>query len=164
MKHRFHIILTLLSAATALCQLTSLDANFTSPDGVGTYIPSLSFTSNGPWSLMSAAGGTLYVCGMRGFHPSTDSLVPIGELRIGQVFQNMADLVSYADGDFSSCLRLVVYVSDMYRWRPVVKNVTRELWAGPASYCPRTIVEVQRLNDDDICEVEGMFGVGYQDS
>lgn len=61
----------------------------------------------------------------------------------------------------TSCLRLVVYVSDMYRWRPVVNNVTEGLWRDVApNYCPRTIVEVQRLNEDDIVEVEGTFWLG----
>jgi 2-iminobutanoate/2-iminopropanoate deaminase len=53
-------------------------------------------------------------------------------------------------------VRLVVYVTDMYRFRPFVNKVQEELWgAGP--YPPRTIIEVQRLNGDDICEVEGTF-------
>lgn len=164
MKGALYFLLTLLTAASTLGQPTSLDANFTSPQGVGIYNPSLSFTPTGTWSLMSAAGSTLYVSGMRGVHPSNDSLVPIGEPRIRQAFQNMADLVSYAGGDLTSCLRLVVYISDMYRWRPVVNNVTREFWPDPESYCPRTIVEVQRLNDDDICEVEGTFWVGQQET
>ena len=56
----------------------------------------------------------------------------------------------------SNSVRLVVYVTDMYRFRPFVNKVQEELWgAGP--YPPRTIVEVHRLNGDDICEVEGTF-------
>jgi len=51
--------------------------------------------------------------------------------------------------------RLVVYVTDMYRFRPFV-NKEEKLWgAGP--HPPRTIIEVHRLNGDDICEVEGTF-------
>lgn len=50
----------------------------------------------------------------------------------------------------------------MFRWRPVVNRVTQELWgaANGGFYPVRTIVEVQRLNDDDIMEVEGTFWVG----
>jgi enamine deaminase RidA (YjgF/YER057c/UK114 family) len=52
--------------------------------------------------------------------------------------------------------RLVVYVTDMFRYRPLVNKVQEELWgAGP--YPPRTIVEVDRLNQDDVFEVEGTF-------
>lgn len=118
---------------------------------------------------MSLVHGTLYVAGIRGFHPSNSTLVPLGNNgdslpRIRQAYQNMADLVRLAGGDVrTSCLRLVVYVSDMYRWRPVVNRVTEEVWGaggGKVEYCPRSIVEVQRLNDDDIVEVEGTFWVG----
>ena len=53
-------------------------------------------------------------------------------------------------------VRLVVYVSDMFRYRPIVNKVQEQLWgAGP--YPPRTIIEVQRMNQDDIVEVEGTF-------
>ena len=164
MKSLLVLMLALLSTTRSNCQLSSLDANYTSPSGVGIYNPSLSFKPTGPWSLMSSAGGTLYVAGMRGVHSRNDSLVPIGEPRIRQAFQNMADLVAYAGGDLTSCLRLVVFVSDMYRWRPIVNSVTQEFWPDAASYCSRTIVEIQRVNDDDICEVEGTFWVGQQDA
>jgi hypothetical protein len=38
----------------------------------------------------------------------------------------------------------------------VVNEVQEELW-GQGPYPPRTIPEVQRLNQDDIGEVEGTF-------
>lgn len=56
----------------------------------------------------------------------------------------------------SDCVRLVVYVTDMVRIRPLVNRVQEDLWAGGA-YLPRTIVEVSRLNQDDVVEVEGTF-------
>jgi hypothetical protein len=44
----------------------------------------------------------------------------------------------------------------MFRYRPIVNKVQEQLWgAGP--YPPRTIIEVQRMNQDDIVEVEGTF-------
>jgi enamine deaminase RidA (YjgF/YER057c/UK114 family) len=54
------------------------------------------------------------------------------------------------------CVRIVVYVTDMFRLRPLVNKVQEELW-GNGPYPPRTIVEVRRLNQDDIFEVEGTF-------
>ena len=51
---------------------------------------------------------------------------------------------------------IVVYVTDMFRFRPIVNKVQTELW-GQGPYPPRTIVEVHRLNQDDIFEVEGTF-------
>jgi 2-iminobutanoate/2-iminopropanoate deaminase len=53
-------------------------------------------------------------------------------------------------------VRLVVFVTDMFRFRPIVNKVQEELWGG-APYPPRTIIEVHRLNQDDIVEVEGTF-------
>lgn len=53
----------------------------------------------------------------------------------------------------------------MYRYRPLVNQVQTELWAGlnttgKVLFPPRTIIEAQRLNDDDIVEVEGTFWLG----
>jgi 2-iminobutanoate/2-iminopropanoate deaminase len=50
----------------------------------------------------------------------------------------------------------MVYVTNMFRFRPIINKVPAELWgAGP--YPPRTIVEVHRFNQDYIVEVEGTF-------
>ena len=58
-------------------------------------------------------------------------------------------------------VRLVVYVTDMFRFRPIVNKVQAELW-GDGPYPPCTIVEVYRLNQDDIVEVEGTFWIGQR--
>jgi 2-iminobutanoate/2-iminopropanoate deaminase len=52
--------------------------------------------------------------------------------------------------------RLVVYFTVMDRYRPLVNKIQEEFWGAPP-YPPRTIVEVSRLNQDDIVEVEGTF-------
>jgi 2-iminobutanoate/2-iminopropanoate deaminase len=44
----------------------------------------------------------------------------------------------------------------MFRFRPVVNKIQAELW-GDGPYPPRTIIEMHRLNQDDIVEVEGTF-------
>ena len=59
-------------------------------------------------------------------------------------------------GDAARRGAIVVYVTDMFRFRPLVNKVQEELWAG-GPYPPRTILEVHRLNQDDIFEVEGTF-------
>jgi len=56
----------------------------------------------------------------------------------------------------TDCVRLTVFVTDMNRLRPLVNQIQQELWAG-GPYPPRTIVEVAKLNQDDIFEVEGTF-------
>jgi 2-iminobutanoate/2-iminopropanoate deaminase len=53
-------------------------------------------------------------------------------------------------------VRIVVYVTDMGRLRPLVNKVQEDLW-GSGPYPPRTILEVTRLNQDDVFEVDGTF-------
>ncbi|KAK7994645.1 hypothetical protein PG991_016233 [Apiospora marii] len=156
MKHPGAI--TPLMAFAAFGQTTS---NYTSPLGVDIYNPAQLFTASGPWSMMSRAGNTLYISGMRGFYPSNTTLAPVGHERVYQAFANMKQLAELGGSDLTSCVRLQVFVTDMYRWRPVVNQVQEELWRDVApNYPPRTILEVQRLNDDDIVEIEGTFYLG----
>jgi len=66
-------------------------------------------------------------------------------------------LIAESEGaTLRDAVRIVVYVTDMFRFRPLVNKVHEELWAG-GPYPPRTILEVHRLNQDDIFEVEGTF-------
>ena len=102
------------------------------------------------------AGDFVFVAGMRGIDPATNMLVDGAEARIRQAFLNMKTIVEAAGGRLRNAVRLVVYVTDMDRYRPIVNKIQEELWAG-APYPPRTIVEVARLNQDDIVEVEGTF-------
>ena len=93
---------------------------------------------------------------MRGIDPKTNTLVAGDEARIRQAFLNMKLIAESEGATLRDAVRLVVYVTDMFRFRPIVNKVQEQLWgAGP--YPPRTIVEVDRLNQDDIVEVEGTF-------
>ena len=114
----------------------------------------------GPWSLaaLDTAADTLYIAGMRGIDPATNRLVDGEEPRIRQAFANMRHIAESQGASLGDCLRLVVYVTDMARHRPIANKIQEELWAG-GPYPPRTIVEVRRLNDDDIFEVEGTFRI-----
>jgi 2-iminobutanoate/2-iminopropanoate deaminase len=95
---------------------------------------------------------------MRGIHQQNSTLAPIGMPRVRTAFENMRDLAEMAGAELTDCVRLVVYTTDMYRYRPMCNEVQVELWGNdPSRYPPRTIVEVDRLNDDDIVEVEGTF-------
>jgi enamine deaminase RidA (YjgF/YER057c/UK114 family) len=93
---------------------------------------------------------------MRGIDPSTNTLVQGDEPRIRQAFRNMRLIAESEGASLRDAVRLVVYVTDMLRLRPIVNNVQAELW-GQGPYPPRTIVEVRRLSQDDIFEVEGTF-------
>ncbi len=73
-----------------------------------------------------------------------------------QAFKNMQLIAASEGASLRDAVRLVVYVTDMFRFRPIVNKVQEQLWgAGP--YPPRTIIEVDRLNQDDIVEIEGTF-------
>ena len=110
----------------------------------------------GPWSLGTRAGDYVFVAGMRGIDPRTNALVPEPEARIRQAFRNMEQVAGAEGAALGDAVRVVVYVTDMDRYRPLVNKIQEELWRG-GPYPPRTIVEVRRLNQDDIVEVEGTF-------
>ena len=118
--------------------------------------PSGAIKPTGTWSLGVRAGDFVFVAGMRGIDPATNLLVDGAEARIRQAFLNMKTIVAVAGGTLRNAVRLVVYVTDMDRYRPIVNKIQEEFWGG-APYPPRTIVEVRRLNQDDIVEVEGTF-------
>jgi 2-iminobutanoate/2-iminopropanoate deaminase len=126
------------------------------PDQIDFLSPSGAIKPTGPWSLGVRAGDFVYVAGMRGIDPATNTLVDGVEARVRQAFVNMRTIVEATGGNLGDAVRLVVYVTDMDRYRPVVNKVQEELWDG-GPYPPRTIVEVRRLNQDDIVEVEGTF-------
>jgi 2-iminobutanoate/2-iminopropanoate deaminase len=131
-------------------------AQQTLPHGVKTLSPADAIKPTGTWNLATRAGDFLFVAGMRGIDPQTNTLVEGDEARVRQAFLNMQLIARSEGATFNDAVRLVVYVTDLFRFRPIVNKVQAELW-GRAPYPPRTIVEVQRLNQDDIVEVEGTF-------
>jgi 2-iminobutanoate/2-iminopropanoate deaminase len=141
-------ILTLICAAAS--------AQGLSPNGVKTLAPPGAIKSTGTWNLGTRAGDFVYVAGMRGIDPKTDTLVQGDEARVRQAFMNMKLIAESEGATLRDAVRLVVYVTDMFRYRPVVNKIQTELW-GEGPYPPRTIVEVHRLNQDDIVEIEGTF-------
>ncbi len=131
-------------------------AQAASPGGVKTLSPSGAIKPTGTWNLGTRAGDFVFVAGMRGIDPKTNTLIAGEEARVLQAFRNMQLIAESEGATLRDCVRIVVYVTDMYRYRPLVNKVQEQLWgAGP--YPPRTIIEVDRLNQDDIVEVEGTF-------
>jgi 2-iminobutanoate/2-iminopropanoate deaminase len=124
--------------------------------GVRTLAPAGAIRPTGPWTVGARAGDFVYVAGMRGIDPATNALVAGDEARVRQAFRNMALIAQSEGASLRDAVRLVVYVTDMARHRPLVNKVQEELW-GQGPYPPRTIVEVSALNQDDIVEVEGTF-------
>ncbi len=127
-----------------------------SGSGVRILSPKGAIAPTGTWSLGARAGDFVFIAGMRGIDPATNTLVGGDEARIRQTFMNMKMIAESEGAGLSDCVRLTVFVTDMGRLRPLVNKVQEELWRG-GPYPPRTIVEVAKLNQDDIFEVEGTF-------
>jgi len=126
------------------------------PHGVKTLAPAGAIRPTGPWALGARAGDFVFVAGMRGIDPDTNTLVAGDAARVRQAFLNMQRVAQSGGARLSDAVRLVVYVTDMARHRPLVNQAQEEFW-GQGPYPPRTIVEVSALNQDDIVEVEGTF-------
>lgn len=133
-----------------------------SPNGVKTLEPEGAIEATGTWNVGVRAGDFVYVAGMRGIDPETNTLVEDPKERIRQAFMNMKVIAESEGAGLRDATRLVVYVTDMYRYRPMVNEIQEELW-GSGPYPPRTIVEVDRMNQDDIFEVEGTFYAPVED-
>lgn len=153
MTHTPVAALAVLSLALSASLAVAQDL---SPNGVKTLAPAGAIKTTGTWSLGTRAGDFVYIAGMRGIDAATNTLVAGDEARIRQAFLNMKLIAESEGASLRDAVRLVVYVTDMYRFRPLVNKVQEELW-GKGPYPPRTIIEVDRLNQDDICEVEGTF-------
>jgi enamine deaminase RidA (YjgF/YER057c/UK114 family) len=93
---------------------------------------------------------------MQGVDPATNSLVQDPQARIRQAFLNISLIARSEGASLQDCVRLTVYVSDLHRFAPMVDKVQAELWGKPP-YPPRTMIEVQRLFDDDIVEIDSIF-------
>jgi 2-iminobutanoate/2-iminopropanoate deaminase len=142
--------------AAVLLMSGAAAAQAPSPNGVKTLSPSGAIKPTGTWNLGTRAGDFVFIAGMRGIDPATNTLVAGDEARIKQAFLNMKLIAESEGATLKDAVRIVVYVTDMFRYRPLVNKVQEELW-GQGPYPPRTIVEVHRLNQDDIFEVEGTF-------
>lgn len=138
------------------------DANNPSPGGVSILHPDGTINPTGPWSVASRAGDYLFVAGMRGIDPATDGLVEGDYNRIKQAFLNMKLITDSQGVSLRDAVRLVVYVTDMARLRPIVNEVQEEFWDPP--FPPRTILEVSKLNQDDIFEVDSTFYAPVSDT
>ena len=118
--------------------------------------PAGAIKPTGTWSLGARAGDFVFVAGMRGIDPATNTIVGPEEARVRQAYTNMKVIAESEGASLAACVRTVVYVTDMIRLRPLVNKIQQEFW-GLGPYPPRTIVEVSRVAQDDIVEVEGTF-------
>ena len=127
-----------------------------SPNGVVTLDPPGAIKAEGTWSLGVRAGDFVFVAGMQGVDPATGRLVADPAGRIRQAFLNIRLIAQSEGASLQDCVRLTIYVSDLSKVAPLVDKVQAELWGKPP-YPPRTMVEVRRLFDDDIVEIDSVF-------
>ncbi len=151
----------MLTRLALLCLATVAMTGFgfaqsTSPNGVKTLNPPGAIKAEGTWSLGARAGDFVFVAGMQGVDPATNILVQDPQARIVQAFRNLKLIAESEGAALKDCVRLTVYVSDLHRYAPMVDKAQAEMWGGPP-YPPRTMVEVQRLFDDDIAEIDSVF-------
>jgi 2-iminobutanoate/2-iminopropanoate deaminase len=126
------------------------------PSRIKTLSPPGAIKAEGTWSLGVRAGDFVFVAGMQGVDPATNKLVEDPKARIRQAFLNIKLIAQSEGASLQDCVRLTIYVSDLTRVAPVVDEVQAELWSKPP-YPPRTMVEVRRLFDDDIVEIDSVF-------
>jgi 2-iminobutanoate/2-iminopropanoate deaminase len=100
-----------------------------STGGVKRLSPGGAVKPTGTWNAGTRAGDFIFVAGMRGIDPKTNSLVQGDGARVRQAFLNMKLIAESEGATLRDTVRLVVYVTDMFRFRPLVNNVQEELWA-----------------------------------
>ena len=100
-------------------------------------------------------GNLLFIAGQRGIDPDSGELVERTiEARARRTFENLKAIAEAAGGSLATFVSTVVYVKDMDVHRPVINRLYEEYF-GP-NLPTRTIVEVSRLNQDDIVEIEAV--------
>ena len=146
-----------LPSVVAIAMASSLGfAQSVSPNRVKTLAPPGAIKAEGTWSLGARAGDFVFVAGMQGVDPATNTLLSDPQARIIRAFLNLKLIAESEGASLQDCVRLTVYVSDLHRFAPMVDKAQAELWGKPP-YPPRTMVEVQRLFDDDILEIDSVF-------
>ena len=128
----------------------------TSQNGVRTLTPPGAPKVVGTWSVGVRGGDFVFVAGMQGVDPATSKLVSDPEARVRQAFLNIRTIAQSEGAGLADCVRLTIYVSDLAKVVPLVEKVQAELW-GKGPYPPRTMLEVRRLFDDDIIEIDSVF-------
>src|SRR3954463_14875012 len=106
------------AAAALAASVLSLHAQPLSPSGVKTLSPSGAIKPTGTWNLGTRAGDFVFVAGMRGIDPKSDTLVAGEEARVLQAFRNMQLIAESEGASLRDAVRVVVYVTDMFRYRP----------------------------------------------
>ncbi|NEO26276.1 MAG: RidA family protein, partial [Kamptonema sp. SIO4C4] len=100
---------SLAIAALAITATPVIADDHVSPNGVRTLSPEGGITPTATWSLGTRAGDYVYVAGMRGIDPETNTLVPDAEGRVRQAFMNMKLIAESEGATLRDAVQLVVY-------------------------------------------------------
>ena len=116
--------------ALACLAAIALPAGFAlaqSPNGVTMLDPPGAIKAEGTWSLGARAGDFVFVAGMQGIDPKTNSLIKDPQARIRQAFLNIKLIAASEGVSLKDCVRLTVYLSDLPRFAPMVEKAQAEL-------------------------------------
>jgi enamine deaminase RidA (YjgF/YER057c/UK114 family) len=156
MMQRLGPVMVAAVLAASLAPARAESPNGVKTLGVKTLDPPGAIKAEGTWSLGARAGDFVFVAGMQGIDPATNKLVADPQARIRQAFLNIKTIAQSEGASLKDCVRLTVYLSDLPRYAPMVEKAKQELWGRPP-YPPRTMVEVKRLFDDDLVEIDSVF-------
>ena len=119
------------SCVSAIVMASSLGfAQSPSPNGVKTLDPPGAIKAEGTWSLGVRAGDFIFVAGMQGIDPVTNTLVQDPQARVRQALLNLRLIAQSEGASLQDCVRITVYVSDLHRFAPMVDKAQAELWAS----------------------------------
>ncbi len=109
----------------------------------------------GPYSQAIKVGNSVYCSGQVGLDPKTMQLVAGGlKAEAEQMFRNLAAVVKAAGGDFSSIVKLTIYLTDMNDFQTV--NQIMEQHCQPP-YPARACVAVKALPKNACVEIEAIM-------
>jgi 2-iminobutanoate/2-iminopropanoate deaminase len=146
-----------IACVAALAMVASLSfAQSPSPNGVKTLNPPGAIKAEGTWSIGARAGDFIFVAGMGGVDQATNALVSDPQAQVRQALLNIKSVAEAEGASLQDCVRLTVYLSDLNRFADLVEKAQAELWGKPP-YPPRTMIEVQRLFDGMIVEIDSIF-------
>ena len=97
----------LAGLCVALCAPFQATAQQASPSAVKTLSPSGAIEPTGTWSLGTRAGDFVFVAGMRGIDPQTNTLASGEEARVMQAFRNMQLIAASEGASLRDAVRLV---------------------------------------------------------
>ena len=97
--------------ACALLVVASSVSFAQSPNGVRTLSPTGAIKAEGTWSLGARAGDFVFVAGMQGIDPATNTLVPDPAARIRQAFLNIRSIAQSEGASLQDCVRVSPFTS-----------------------------------------------------